>query len=57
MNRLQVASYLSPTQMKRIKYLADMENLSLSAMVALLIDEEYEANFTNEEENESEIND
>ncbi len=45
MNRVQVASYVTPEQHRRIKALAEIDRLSISAMVATLIDEAYEANF------------
>lgn len=49
----QIASYITKEQKRKIQELAELEGLSVSAMVAELIDEAYDATFTaNEVEND-----
>jgi len=45
MNRYQIASYVTAEQKENAQRLANIDGISVSAMVAQLIDEAFELNF------------
>lgn len=45
MNRYQIASYVTAQQKENARRLANIDGISISAMVAQLIDEAFELNF------------
>lgn len=50
MSKTQVAAYVTEEQKQRLVALAELELVSLSTMLTMLIDEAYELNFADNEE-------